>query len=160
MQTVLSPRQSRFVDEYLLDANGTQAAIRAGYSASGARVAAHRLLTNVAISSRLEARQKADATRLSITRENVLQRLLDAFEMAREQGEPATMVSAARELGKLLGFYAPVRVEATVDVSALAVRDKYEQMSDAELLAVIGGERIGNSGGDTSHTPTSLSFLI
>ena len=28
----LTPRQSRFVDEYLVDLNATQAAIRAGYS--------------------------------------------------------------------------------------------------------------------------------
>ena len=143
MQAQLSPRQARFVDEYLIDANGTQAAIRAGYSASGARVAAHRLLTNVAISSRLEARQKADATRLSVTRESVIQRLLDAFEMAREQGEPATMVSAARELGRLLGFYQPVRIEAKVDVSALAVREEFERLSDAQLYELI--ERSGAS---------------
>ena len=39
MAAILTPRQSRFVDEYLVDANGTQAAIRAGYSATGARVA-------------------------------------------------------------------------------------------------------------------------
>lgn len=138
MSTVLTPRQARFVDEYLVDANGTQAAIRAGYSASGARVAAHRLLTNVAISSRLEARQKADATRLSVTRENVLQRLLDAFDVAKEEREPAAMVAAARELGKLLGFYAPTRVEANLDVKELAARGQFERMTDAQLYALIG----------------------
>lgn len=137
MTAVLTPKQARFVDEFLVDANGTQAAIRAGYSASGARVAAHRLLTNVAISSRLEARQKADSTRLSVTRENVLQRLLDAFEVAKNEREPAAMVSAARELGKLLGFYAPVRVEATAGVSELAARGQFERMTDAQLLEVI-----------------------
>ncbi|MDP7241770.1 MAG: terminase small subunit [Rhodospirillales bacterium] len=30
--TKLSPKQQRFVDEYLIDLNATQAAIRAGYS--------------------------------------------------------------------------------------------------------------------------------
>lgn len=55
---VMTPRQARFVDEYLVDANGTQAAIRAGYGAAGARVAAHRLLTNVAISPARLARQQ------------------------------------------------------------------------------------------------------
>ena len=29
--TVLTAKQTRFIDEYLVDANGTQAAIRAGY---------------------------------------------------------------------------------------------------------------------------------
>jgi len=138
IDTQLSPKQARFVDEYLVDANGTQAAIRAGYSATGARVAAHRLLTNVAISKRLEARHKADAARLSVTRENVLERLLEAFEMAKEEREPAAMVSAARELGKLLGFYAPVRLEASLDVKELAAKGQFERMTDAQLYEVIG----------------------
>lgn len=65
--TPMTAKQARFIDEYLVDANGTQAAIRAGYGAAGARVAAHRLLTNVAISSAIEARQSADAAAYSLT---------------------------------------------------------------------------------------------
>ena len=98
--TVLTAKQARFIDEYLVDANGTQAAIRAGYGAAGARVAAHRLLTNVAISSAIEARQKADATRLWIDRESVLAGLLEAVEMAREQRNPAGMIAGLREIGR------------------------------------------------------------
>ena len=45
----LTPRQARFVKEYLVDLNGTQAAIRAGYSASGADVQAVRLLGNARV---------------------------------------------------------------------------------------------------------------
>lgn len=40
----LDPRQQRFVREYLIDPNGTQAAIRAGYSAHTATVQASDLL--------------------------------------------------------------------------------------------------------------------
>ena len=42
----LNPRQAAFVREYLVDLNGTQAAIRAGYSPNGADVQAIRLLGN------------------------------------------------------------------------------------------------------------------
>jgi len=42
----LTARQERFVDEYLVDLNATQAAIRAGYSAKSAHVEGSRLLTN------------------------------------------------------------------------------------------------------------------
>ena len=80
----LSDRQVRFVAEYLVDANGTQAAIRAGYGAAGARVAAHRLLTNVAICSAIEARQRADGERLGVRRQDVLKGLLEAVYMARD----------------------------------------------------------------------------
>lgn len=42
----LTPRQRRFVDEYLLDLNGKQAAIRAGYSPKTAEVLASQTLRN------------------------------------------------------------------------------------------------------------------
>lgn len=43
----LSPKRKRFVEEYLVDFNGAQAAIRAGYSKKTARTQAERLLTKV-----------------------------------------------------------------------------------------------------------------
>lgn len=135
--TVLTAKQARFIDEYLVDANGTQAAIRAGYGAAGARVAAHRLLTNVAISSAIEARQKADAARLWIDRENVLAGLLGAVEMAREQRNPAGMIAGLREIAKLMGFYAPTTAKVGVDLRARAERDRLEAMTDAALFSLI-----------------------
>jgi len=134
--TLMTAKQARFVDEYLVDANGTQAAIRAGYGAAGARVAAHRLLTNVAISSLIEARQRADATRLSVDRNRVLTGLLEAVEMAREQRNPAGMVAGLREIGKLMGFYTD-RVKVDVGVTDQQERRRMEAMTDAELLAMV-----------------------
>ena len=134
--TLMTAKQARFVDEYLVDANGTQAAIRAGYGAAGARVAAHRLLTNVAISSAIEARQRVDATRLSVDRNRVLTGLLEAVEMAREQRNPAGMVAGLREIGKLMGFYTD-RVKVDVGVTDQQERRRMEAMTDAELLAKV-----------------------
>ena len=45
----LNPKQQRFVEEYLVDLNGTQAAIRAGYSPKTAEVQASRLLSNAKV---------------------------------------------------------------------------------------------------------------
>lgn len=133
----LTPRQARFVDEYLLDANGTQAAIRAGYGAAGARVAAHRLLTNVAISSAIGARQRADGERLGVQRQDVLKGLLEAVYMSRAQGNPAGMVAGLREIGKLMGLYAPERVKVAVDGGETAELLRLEAMSDGELVALM-----------------------
>jgi phage terminase small subunit len=56
---VLTPRQQRFVEEFLVDLNGTQAAIRAGYSAKTANEQAARLLTNVNVQTAVaEGRQE------------------------------------------------------------------------------------------------------
>lgn len=54
----LTTRQARFVEEYLVDGNGTQAAIRAGYSASGAYTEASRLLRNAEVARAIKTRQE------------------------------------------------------------------------------------------------------
>lgn len=47
----MTPKQQRFVEEYLIDLNATQAAIRAGYSAKTANEQGARLLANVSVRS-------------------------------------------------------------------------------------------------------------
>lgn len=42
----MTDKQKRFCDEYLVDCNATQAAIRAGYSPKNAKVTAAKILTN------------------------------------------------------------------------------------------------------------------
>jgi phage terminase small subunit len=138
MDLLLSHKQARFVEEYLIDCNGAAAAVRAGYAPGSAKVAASRLLTSDNhVRRAIQARQEADAARLGATREGVIQCFLEAFELAKEEREPAAMVAAARELGRMLGFYAPARVEAVVDVEVLAIRGQYQLMTDAQLLAIV-----------------------
>ena len=73
MAAKLTPRQQRFVEEYLVDLNGTQAAIRAGYSAKCADVQGSRLLANAKISEAV-VKAKADRSkRTQITADRVLQ---------------------------------------------------------------------------------------
>lgn len=52
---MLTPKQQRFVAEYLIDLNATQAAIRAGYSAKTAKAQGSRLLTNVDVQKAVDA---------------------------------------------------------------------------------------------------------
>lgn len=71
----LTDRQQRFVDEYLIDLNATQAAIRAGYSARTANEQAARLLANVSVDEAV-ARAKAErSARIGLTADRVLQEL-------------------------------------------------------------------------------------
>lgn len=53
----LSAKQQRFVNEYCVDFNGTQAAIRAGYAANSANTQATRLLANDYIKKALEEKK-------------------------------------------------------------------------------------------------------
>lgn len=68
----LNPRQQRFIAEYLVDLNGTQAAIRSGYSPKGAEVSAHRLLRDARVIAEIEAGRQKLAERTGITQERVL----------------------------------------------------------------------------------------
>lgn len=71
----LTPKQRRFVEEYLIDLNATQAAIRAGYSAKTAASQGERLLRNVEIQELLTERMKAREKRTEITQDRVLNEL-------------------------------------------------------------------------------------
>jgi len=65
-------KQRRFVDEYLIDLNGTQAAIRAGYSPRTANEQAARFLANPAIQDDIQKAQAERSKRTEITADAVL----------------------------------------------------------------------------------------
>lgn len=72
---ILTERQRRFVDEYLIDLNATKAATRAGYSARTANEQGARLLAKVSVRSAVEAAMQAREKRTHITQDRVLQEL-------------------------------------------------------------------------------------
>ena len=134
----LTAKQARFVHEYLVDGNGAGAAVRAGYSPSGAHVTASRMLRNATpVARAIEARQAADATQLGIARQEVLQGLLEAVDQARVQSNPMAMVGGLRELAKLLGFHAPVSRKVALTYEQAVVHRNLSSMTDAQLLALI-----------------------
>lgn len=71
----LTPKQARFVDEYLVDLNATQAAIRAGYAPKDADVQGPRLLGNVGIAAAVARAQAERSARIGLTAERVLEEL-------------------------------------------------------------------------------------
>lgn len=71
----LTPKQRRFVDEYLVDLNATAAARRAGYSAKTAEQQGPRLLVNVGVSSAIAAAQQERSERTRIDADWVLRTL-------------------------------------------------------------------------------------
>ena len=71
----MTPKQQRFVEEYLIDLNATQAAIRAGYSARTANEQGARLLAQVSVRSQIEAAQKERSERTKIDADWVLTQL-------------------------------------------------------------------------------------
>ncbi|MCP4127329.1 MAG: terminase small subunit [Gammaproteobacteria bacterium] len=76
----MTHKQALFAKEYLKDLNGTQAAIRAGYSKKTARSQAQRLLTKVAVTNAIQAGCKKRLDKVEVDTDWVLQRLVEEAE--------------------------------------------------------------------------------
>lgn len=115
----LTPRQAAFVREYLVDLNGTQAAIRAGYSEATAGSIAEENLKKPEIKAAVEAGMAARAAKVEVTAEMVLAGLLK--EATRETGpvSQGAKVRAWELLGKHLGMMTDrSKVEVSGDLTA------------------------------------------
>lgn len=71
----MTEKNKRFIEEFLIDLNGTQAAIRAGYSAKTANEQAARLLANVSIQQEISKAMAERSRRTGINQDRVLQEL-------------------------------------------------------------------------------------
>jgi phage terminase small subunit len=71
----LSDKQKLFADEWLIDMNATQAAIRAGYSAKTANEQGSRLLANVNVRAYLDQRMAEHSRRTGVNQERIIREL-------------------------------------------------------------------------------------
>lgn len=82
--SVLSGKHERFCQEYVIDYNGTQAAIRAGYAQASAKQQAYKMLQREDVKARIRELQSEQVERLSITSDYVVLELLDTYKSCRE----------------------------------------------------------------------------
>lgn len=75
LEESLTPKQIRFCQEYMVDLNGTQAAIRAGYSEDSATAIASQNLTKLKVAEYIAELQKDVANSLKITKEKIIDAL-------------------------------------------------------------------------------------
>ena len=115
----LTARQRRFIDEYLIDLNATQAAIRAGYAPSGARQHACRLLAKEEVKRAVSDAIKRRQARTELTADEVIADLRELRDicMGRKPVKIMTIVKNARE-----GTAEPVEVEGMMFEPASANR--------------------------------------
>lgn len=83
----LTPKQQRFVHEYLIDTNATQAAIRTGYSEKTSYSIGHELLSKPEIQAAIQLAMDERAKRTQIDADFVLQGITTAIRRC-EQIEP------------------------------------------------------------------------
>ena len=117
----LTPKQQRFVDEYLIDLNATQAAIRAGYSPKTAGQIGEQNLKKLEIKKAIEQAQQERQKRTKITADSVLQEL------------------AKIGFANMLDYMSEHNGQMHLDFSKLT-RDQAAAISEYQTETVMGGE--------------------
>lgn len=130
----MTEKQKRFCDEWLIDMNGTQAAIRAGYSERTAKEQAARLLTYVNVKSYIAERMAEKEKELIADQDEVLKYLtsvlrghskahvlarddIGAERVIQKPPDEKERLKAAELLGKRYGLYADkVNVDGVIPV--------------------------------------------
>jgi phage terminase small subunit len=128
----MTAKQKKFCDEYLIDLNATQAAIRAGYTKKYANTNANKLLQNTTIKEFISARMAEKESELIADQDEVLKYLTSvmrgksvsnvlarnekgADEVKEKPPDEKERLKAAELLGKRYGLYTD-KIEADIDM--------------------------------------------
>ena len=101
----LTPKQQRFVEEYLIDLNATQSAIRAGYSEKTAQEIGSENLSKPMVAKAIAEAQEKLSNKAQVTVEMVVQGLLNEAKDLSDGSTQSARVAAWAHLGKHLGMF-------------------------------------------------------
>ena len=102
---IKSALQKRFVDEYLIVPNATEAARRAGYSKKTAKQKGYELRQKPEIREAIFKAMEARSERTGITQDEVVQGLKKEATLEGEGSNHGARVAAWAHLGKHLGIF-------------------------------------------------------
>jgi len=142
----LTDKQQRFVQEYIIDLNATQAAIRAGYSEKTADVQGPRLLGNVRIREEIRKAQAEAAERLHLSQNWVLLRLKEISDRCcqavpvmqfnrssgewEETGEYKFDSAGANKATELLGKHLGMFVERVEHSGSISIEQALKELEE------------------------------
>jgi phage terminase small subunit len=147
-QRALTPRQSAFVQQYLIDRNGKQAAIRAGYAPGSAKEQAARLLTNANVDRVVTSELKRLGEKHGITVERVLEEYAKLAFL-----DPASFYD---EDGALI----PVHLLPKETAAALTGMDVKEMYKDGVPEAVIKKIKFSDKRGALDSLAKHLGMFV
>jgi phage terminase small subunit len=121
----LSEKHQRFVEEYLVDLNATQAAIRAGYSEKTAYAQGSALLKHIEVAKAIRAAKKARAERMAISQDRVLQELariayFDIRKTVDANGAPIPIQD--------------LDADTAAAIAGIDILEQYEQVGEERVL--------------------------
>ena len=129
----LTEQQRLFVKAFSSGENMTNSLKAGGFSAASLAYG-YRLLAMPNIAKALKESQAAYAMAAELSKKDVMDMLKEAYDMAKLMSEPASMVAAAREIGKMCGYYEPKKVDLTISTTG---RQKIEMLSDEDLFKLM-----------------------
>lgn len=147
--TKLTTKQEQFCQEYLIDLNATQAAIRAGYSSKTANEQGTQNLVKLSIQHRLKELQEARQQRTKVTQDYVLKTIVETIErckqaepvMIKEDGEwiesgeykfdSQAVLKGAELLGKHLAMWTD-KIKSEVELSGSISPDNWLKLQEGK----------------------------
>jgi len=130
----LTPKQRLYVEARALGSVPVVAARIAGFKK--ADMAAVELEADSMVRQALDMQVRVKARERAITREVVLDWMMDAMRNASTSSE---QLAAAREIGKMLGFYEPAKVQVNTTIE---VRKQELMTKSADELLALAGDSI------------------
>lgn len=126
----LTPKQQRFVEEYLVDLNATQASIRAGYSAKTAEQQGPRLLGNVGVATaiqkgKVELRQTTGVTVERVIQEYARIAFLDPASVFKTDGTLYSIPEMDEDTRRAIGG---------MDISTIGGSESVEVLKKIKLI--------------------------
>jgi phage terminase small subunit len=123
----LSAKHKAFCDEYLSNGLNQVQAYKSVYKCSdkAAQSNATRVMENEGVRQYLQEQQEKTAERLEITKEGLLQDLIQIKENNIET-RPATAMKAIEIINKMSGFDAPIKQDITITEQPLFLDDDTE----------------------------------
>ncbi len=141
----MSPKQQRFVEEYLVDHNATQAAIRAGYSPKTAYSIGHENLKKPEIAAAIAAGEARLRRKTEVSISSLSEEMRANRDLALENKQAAAAQQCSMGLAKLHGLLVDrSEVKTTSDMTLEQTRARIKEI-EAELA---------EAGDDAVQAPT------
>lgn len=125
-------RVRMFIENMGLGHTPTKAAKLAGWANPGRE--SKELLKDVDIVAEIQRLQLENQKISKLSREDVMERLIDAFDIAKLQGDPQAMVRSMAEVNRMNGFYAPEKKVLELTDGSKTIQEQVQGMTKEALL--------------------------
>jgi phage terminase small subunit len=134
----LTDKQRAFVKLWAQGETILSAAVKAGYTDGGTY--AYRMVHQPNILALYNEEKEAYERESGMTRQRVINGLLEGVEMAKWAEEPASVINGWKTIGQMCGYFAPVQVKHTMSVEGKILVERMEALSDKELMDLIAAQ--------------------